>query len=95
LIGHFAIAFAIIMPADISIIAPTSQVRDLRHEFKTDQPALDLFERDARCPRIRILNERTRAFVNLFGALGGNQHFEEPIITYDIIHGISLLLLSY
>jgi len=95
LIGLFAIDFSIIMPADISIITPTSQVRDLRHKFKTDQSAIDLFERDARRSRIRILNERARAFVNLFGALGGNQYFEEPVITYDILHGISLLSLSY
>jgi hypothetical protein len=41
------------------------------------------------------LNERTRASVKLFGALGGNQHLEELIIAYDIIHHVSLLLFSY
>jgi len=39
------------------------------------------------------LNERTRASVNLFGALGSNQYLEESIIAYDIIHCVSLLLL--
>ena len=33
------------MPAVASIIASTSQVRDLWQVFKTDQTALDLFER--------------------------------------------------
>jgi hypothetical protein len=58
--------------------------------FKIDQPALDLFDRGARRPRIWILNERARAFVKLFGALGGNQYLEESIIAYVIIHRFSL-----
>jgi hypothetical protein len=68
------------LPAVASIIASTSQVRDLWQVFKIDQPALDFFESDARRPPIWFLNERARAFVKLFGALGGNQHLEESII---------------
>jgi hypothetical protein len=51
LIGHFSIDFYIIMPVNISIVAPTFQIRVLGYEFETYQPALDLFERDARRPR--------------------------------------------
>jgi hypothetical protein len=95
LIGRFSIDSCIIMPADISIVALTFQVRVPGYEFETYQPALDLFERDARRPRIRILNKRARAFVNLFSALGRNQYLEKPVITHDIMHRISLLSLLY
>src|SRR5262249_2765505 len=44
---------------------------------------------------ICILNKRARAFMNLFGALGRNQYLEKPVISYDIIHGISLLSRLY
>jgi hypothetical protein len=95
LIGHFSIDSRIIMPANISIVALTFQVRVSGYQFETYQPALDLFDRDARRPRIRILNKRARAFVNLFSALGCNQYLEKPVIACDIMHHISLLSLLY
>lgn len=56
------------------------------YEFKPDQPLLDLYEGDARRPRIWRLNKRTRAFLNLFCAVGSNQHFEVLIFDYLSFH---------
>ena len=51
--GRFSIdSSIIIMPADIPAIAHTFQLLVLGNEFEADQPALDLFESDARRPRI-------------------------------------------